>query len=58
MDGVLGTRTQGPQDGLHRRNHGAMAATWEREVCMLIMLCEKRDILYAGWASVWNQVVS
>ena len=28
VDGVLGIRTRGPQDGRRRRNHGAMAATY------------------------------
>ena len=27
VDGVLGIRTQGPQDGRHRQNHRAMVAT-------------------------------
>ena len=33
IDGVLGIRTWGPQDGRRRRNHGAMAATKE---CILL----------------------
>ena len=27
VDGLLGIRTRGPQDGRSRRNHGAIAAT-------------------------------